>query len=128
MKPEVEDYSILHHTLGITDPDVSEPYRNHFVAGEGHNDMPAIERLVSAGLMQMVASPSFAAQGDLLFIVTEKGIKLAIETRPKPEKLPRSKARYRRYLEFGDSFNSFIEFCRWDADPEHSWNQQTVSR
>lgn len=31
-------------------------------------------------------------------------------------------ARYNRYLEYGDSFSSFIEFCRWDADPAHSWN------
>ena len=33
----------------------------------------------------------------------------------KPEKVSRSKARYLRYLEFGDSFDSFLDFCRWDA-------------
>ena len=33
----------------------------------------------------------------------------------KIEKVSRSKARYRRYLEFGDCFDSFIDFCRWDA-------------
>lgn len=31
-------------------------------------------------------------------------------------------ARYQRYLEHGDGFDSFIDFCRWDADPERSWN------
>lgn len=31
-------------------------------------------------------------------------------------------ARYQRYLEYGDGFNSFIDFCRWDADPDRSWN------
>ncbi len=34
----------------------------------------------------------------------------------------RSQARYRRYLEYGDMFSSFIDFCRWDADSERSWN------
>jgi len=32
-------------------------------------------------------------------------------------------ARAARYHDYGDSFRSFIDFCRWDADPEHSWNQ-----
>lgn len=33
-------------------------------------------------------------------------------------------ARAARFLEYGDGFRSFIDFCRWDADPEHSWNNQ----
>lgn len=38
---------------------------------------------------------------------------------------PISKAqkRYQRFLEFGDCFDSFIEFCKWDAQPERSWNK-----
>lgn len=32
-------------------------------------------------------------------------------------------ARYQRYLEYGDGFNSFISFCYWDAAPERSWNR-----
>ena len=36
--------------------------------------------------------------------------------------LTRSQKRYKRYLEYGDCFENFIEFCRWDADPEHEWN------
>lgn len=28
----------------------------------------------------------------------------------------RSQKRYKRYLEFGDSFDSFIEFCRWESN------------
>lgn len=31
--------------------------------------------------------------------------------------------RYQRFLEYGDGFKSFIEFCRWDAMPERSWNR-----
>ena len=36
----------------------------------------------------------------------------------------RYQARYQRYLEYGDGFNTFIGFCRWDADPERSWNRR----
>jgi len=124
MSSTQSDYKILHHTLGISKPDVTEPYRNHFVAGAGHSDLPAIKRLCDDGLMMQSKTPEFFRKDDLVFFVTEEGKKIAIETQPMPEKLPRSKARYRRYLEFGDCFDSFIEFCRWDALPEHSWNQK----
>jgi hypothetical protein len=40
----------------------------------------------------------------------------------KTPKRSRSKDRYQRFLEYGDSFDSFIDFCRWDAQPERSWN------
>jgi hypothetical protein len=35
--------------------------------------------------------------------------------------VPRSRARYQRFIEYGDWFDSFIDFCRWDAQPERSW-------
>lgn len=41
----------------------------------------------------------------------------------KVPKMSRSQQRYQRYLEFGDSFESFIDFCRWDSDGERSWNK-----
>lgn len=44
------------------------------------------------------------------------------EIKPK-KKLSRSKERYQRYLEYGDGFNSFLNFCYWDAQPERSWNK-----
>ncbi|WP_426106340.1 hypothetical protein [Massilia sp. TSP1-1-2] len=34
----------------------------------------------------------------------------------------RGRARYQRYLEYGDGFDNFVDFCYWDADPERSWN------
>ena len=37
-------------------------------------------------------------------------------------KLSKAKARYQRYLEYGDCFESFINYCYWDALPEHEWN------
>jgi hypothetical protein len=40
----------------------------------------------------------------------------------KVRKQSRYAARYKRFLEYGDSFNSFIDFCRWDADSARSWN------
>lgn len=36
--------------------------------------------------------------------------------------MTRSQARYKRFLEYGDGFDSFVQFCRWDASPERSWN------
>lgn len=40
----------------------------------------------------------------------------------KVRKVPRSRERYQRYLEYGECFSNFIEFCRWDAAPQRSWN------
>ena len=34
----------------------------------------------------------------------------------------KSQQRYQRFLEYGDGFHSFIDYCRWDAGPERSWN------
>jgi len=36
--------------------------------------------------------------------------------------MTRSQARYQRYLEYGDGFRSFMDFCRWHDDDERSWN------
>ena len=40
----------------------------------------------------------------------------------KVRKPSRHAARYQRYLEYGDRFDSFLDFCYWDAQPERSWN------
>ena len=112
-----KDYHILHHSLGISDPRKTLPYRNHFIAGEGHSDLPAIQRLIDNGLMRQVKSPSFASQGDRLFHVTEKGEAIAIETQPRLPKLTGSKKRYQQYLDV-DGTQSFIE---WLKDP--SWDE-----
>lgn len=39
----------------------------------------------------------------------------------KVRKLTRSQIRYHRFLEFGDGFDSFLDFCRWESAPERSW-------
>ena len=40
----------------------------------------------------------------------------------KVRKVSRGAARYARFLEYGDCFRNFVDYCRWDADPERSWN------
>jgi len=40
----------------------------------------------------------------------------------KVRKLTKSQKRYKRFLEYGDSFQSFREFLNWDSDPSRSWN------
>jgi len=37
-------------------------------------------------------------------------------------KVPKGRLRYLRYREYGDRFVSFLEYCKWDADPSRSWN------
>ena len=40
----------------------------------------------------------------------------------KIRKLSRSQERYKRYLEYGDCFSNFIDFCRWDSSPDRTWH------
>lgn len=37
-------------------------------------------------------------------------------------KLSRSKQRYQRFLEYGEGFDSFLDYCQWDSGPDRSWN------
>lgn len=36
--------------------------------------------------------------------------------------MTKSQLRYKRFIEYGDGFETFIDFCRWDAEPERTWN------
>lgn len=56
-------------------------YRNHYVAGDGHDSMPALLRLCAAGLMQR-RKGNAATGGDDLFNVTEAGIETLKRWRP----------------------------------------------
>lgn len=38
----------------------------------------------------------------------------------KSKKINRGKERYKRYLEYGDMFESFLHFCYWDQANEKS--------
>lgn len=36
--------------------------------------------------------------------------------------ITKSQMRYKRFLEYGDGFDSFIDYCRWDAEADRTWN------
>lgn len=114
---------ILQHTLGLNKhgeyQGKTEGYRNYFSASDGNSDWNDLIVLVDAGYM-IKRDP--CAVTNCWFSVTELGRDAVKKESPKPPKISKSKARYRRYLEMGDSFDSFIDFCRWDAEPERSWN------
>ena len=119
---------ILQHSLGRDEYGESkskinegEDYRNHFCTGPGSKDFDACKALVADGLM-IERSPSQISGGDSIFIVTTKGKEYIALHSPKRPKLTRSKQRYLRFLEYGDGFDSFLQFCKWDAQPERSWN------
>jgi hypothetical protein len=69
----ITDYqrSLMEHTLGGPDPE--KWFRNHFVASDGHTDLPDMRKLEKQGMMKEVRAPSFCSRGTLVFIVTEKG-------------------------------------------------------
>lgn len=116
-----EHLHILQHSLGLDQYGQGRQYRNHFVTGPETDNYPACRALVEAGLMYERTGNALTG-GDPCFAVTLAGIEFVALNSPKPPKVSRSRARYLRFLEFGDSFSSFLDFCRWDADPERSWN------
>lgn len=40
----------------------------------------------------------------------------------KPKKLSRSKQRYQRFIDYGDCFDTFLDYCYWDAEKDRIWN------
>lgn len=115
---------ILQHSLGLDQYGEGNQYRNHFATGPGSKDFDDCVSLTELGLMHDFGTRSWT--GDMhCFVVTDAGIKYVAENsskRPPAPKVSRSKARYSRFLEYGDMFDSFLDFCRWDAEPERSWN------
>jgi hypothetical protein len=108
------ELGLLLHTLGLTDPFIDEGYRNNFVAGTGHADMPTITRLVERGLMVEVEMPHYLARGDRLFMATDIGKASAQASRPRPT---RARRRYRRYLEARDAYPD-LTFLEWLKMPD----------
>lgn len=61
------------------------------------------------------------AGGDHYFTLTVRGkeaLTSHLDSQPKPKPQSRSQQRYRRYLEFGDCFRTFLDFCYWDAEKQ----------
>ena len=99
-----EALHVLHHTLGVR-PDRREPFRNHFVAGAGHHDMPTLEELERSGLMERRRTPAFCDQGDIVFAATHAGRVLALEHLPPEPK----RTKFEEYIH-ADCFDSFAQF------------------
>lgn len=104
-----EQQHILLHTLGLDWK--REPYRNYFVACPGHDDLPHLEALVAAGLMEQRRRPGFLPEDDAVFSTTDAGRELALSLLPK---VPRDRSRYLRWLNMRDvdADLTFGEFLR----------------
>jgi hypothetical protein len=109
-----QQVDLLHHTLGLS-VDRREPYRNHFVADEGHHDMPNLQALLALGLMALSPTPKFCNASDIVFHVTDAGKALAIEMLPPVPKLTRSQQRYEDFL----SEDCDMRFGEWLRAQKH---------
>lgn len=116
-----EKLQILQHSLGVDQYGRGEQYRNHFATGSGGSDWDICQELAGLGLMKRY-EPKAWMGGMYCFVVTEEGKAFVAENSPAPPKLTRSQKRYRRYLEYGEGFDSFRDFLIWDSEPERSWN------
>lgn len=74
MKVSQEEKQILLHTLGLDREKTA--YRNHFVAGPGHDELPILQSLCEKGYMIQTRAPSFCPLTDMVFSVTDTGKEL----------------------------------------------------
>ncbi|HHL9592723.1 TPA: hypothetical protein ACQ98W_002918 [Citrobacter braakii] len=95
---------LMQHALGINERNRT-PYRNYFLAVEGHTDNVKWEELVSDGFATSRPAPDFVG-GGTLYHVTEKGEATAISALPEPKK----RTRYDDYLhsEVCESFGEWL--------------------
>jgi len=100
---------LMQHALGINERN-REPCRNYFHASPEHSDNSDLELLVAAGLMTSRAAPSFCAEGDVVYHVTDAGKELAISSLPAPKK----RTRYQEYLN-ADTCQTFAEWLGIDT-------------
>lgn len=117
--------NILQHTMGLDEFGRGNKYRNHFVSCKGHHDQPEIDIMVSEGLMEKVLGihPELLGGKDShCFRVTRKGERYIEENSPKPPRLTKAQQRGARWREFGDMFDSFRDFLRWDREKDRAWN------
>lgn len=98
-KPTDAQVGLLWHTLGLR-PDCRDSrhvYRNRFLAGPGHSDMPDLEALVAVGLMGSRKPPGFCDQSEILYFATEVGERFAIAEMP-PAPPPPKRTKFDAYL------------------------------
>lgn len=102
---------LLWHTLGLSPEcrDSRTVYRNRFLAGPGHDDVPDLEALVTLGLMGKRKPPAFCDQSEVLYFATEAGEQFAIEQMP-PAPPPPKRTRFDEYLDESECYDSFAHF------------------
>lgn len=113
-----QELKLLFHTLGYNfypDWDTEEGgYRNYFAIGKNSQAYPVLCSLVNKGYMKKTVDSNEL----VYFCAASKGIELVkcefMKKRQKAQ-IPfqnksRSKRRYQAYLEYGDGFNSFLDF------------------
>jgi hypothetical protein len=120
---EKELLHILQHSLGVDQYGIGSQYRNHFATGPGGKDFSSCQRLTELGFMEDLG-PNRIWGGMHCFVVTDDGKRAVLRYSQALPKVSRGKARYQRYLENADMFDSFIAFCRWDADTERTWKNR----
>ena len=98
-----QQIALLHHTLGLR-ADRREPFRNYFVAGPGHHDMPDLEALERQGLMGRHRAPSFCDPSDIVFYTTDAGRALALEMLPEPPPPPKH-SQHREWMDADTGFS-----------------------
>jgi hypothetical protein len=108
------DFDVLLHTLGLSDPFQERSYRNYFVAGPGHDDIPSIKRLCAAGLMAETRQPKFLEKRDKVFSATNAGLDYAKKHRKRPT---RGQIRYHKFLEVSDVVSD-LTFHEFLTNPE----------
>ncbi len=92
---------ILLHSLGL-DEQHETPWRNFYSTDA---DDPTLLAMVKDGLMRGPVEKF----GGHMFFVTEEGIHVASEVRPRPPKLNRGERRYRAFL----NHDSGLTFGEW---------------
>lgn len=117
--------SILQHTMGLDQYGRGAKYRNHFVSCKGHHDQPEIDEMVSEGLMAQtngIHPALLGGEDSYCFHVTASGERFIEKNSPKPPRLTKAQQRGERWREYGDMFNSFRDFLRWDCSKDRTWN------
>ncbi|EPH1406029.1 hypothetical protein MMK79_004767 [Klebsiella oxytoca] len=117
----ISGIELMQHALGINERNRT-PYRNYFLAGDGHADNEMWEKLVSDGFATSRPAPDFVG-GGVLYHVTDKGEELAITSLPEPKK----KTRYEEYLD-ADSCLPFGEWLLGYQLPEVEYDRHGKCR
>ncbi|CAI8768177.1 hypothetical protein [Pseudomonas serbica] len=110
-KPTEAQIGLLWHTLGLRPEcrDSRHVYRNRFLAGPGHDDMPDLEALVALGLMGSRKPPAFCDQSEVLYFATAEGEKFAFAEMPPVPPAPK-RTNFDAYLDESECYDGFAHF------------------